>query len=229
MASACETLPSYVRTGRPEYQERFGRPCREDLAAHPELRASFDDLMGPPGHSVPDHDIELADGWNKVSTVVDVGGGTGALLAQLLRRHPTVRGTLVDLPATVARSATVFEEAGVADRGTTVGQSFFEVLSAGADLYLLKKILNDWPDRETVAILRRCTEAASPAGRVVVLGGVSPDNAPVALTIDLVLLGGRTNSMSEFCNLAHEAGLEVVAAPRRSDGPLVIECRPASN
>ena len=103
--------------------------------------------------------------------VVDVGGGTRALLAGVLRSRPEVRGTLVDLPRTVARSGEVFQAAEVADRVTTVGQSFFNPLPGGADLYILKSILSDWPDREATAILRRCAEAARPSGRVVVSKG----------------------------------------------------------
>ena len=212
-----------MRTGRPAHQEKFGRPFGEDLAANPELKASFDALMGPQGHGVPDQDIELTEGWEKVSAVVDLGSGTGAFLAQLLCRHPTVRGTLVDLPPTGARSAAIFEEAGVADRVTTFGRSFFEALPAGADLYGLKKILNDWTDRETVVILRRCAEAASPADRVVVPGGVSPDNAPVELTIEMVLLGARTSSVAVFRNLARQAGAEAAAGSPRPDGRFVVD------
>jgi len=133
---------------------------------------------------------------------------------------------LVDLPRTVARSADVFETAGVAHRVTSVGQSFFDPLPAGADLYLLNKVLNDWPDGETVQILRRCAEAARPNGRVVVMGGVRPDDAPRRLGIDIVLLGSRTNTVAEFHDLAREAGLEVVAARRQASGGVVVECRP---
>jgi len=46
----------------------------------------------------------------------------------------------------------------------------------GADLYLLKSVPADWPDREATSILQRCAEAARPAGRVVILNGVSPDD-----------------------------------------------------
>jgi 2,7-dihydroxy-5-methyl-1-naphthoate 7-O-methyltransferase len=226
MAYVWSTLPAYVRTGRPGYQEVFGRPFWEDLAAHPELAAEFDALMGPAGHGTPDPEIEITGGWEPVRTVVDVGGGTGAMLAEILRARPAVRGILVDLPGTVARSSETFRAAGVADRVTTAGQSFFDPLPAGADLYLLKKVLNDWPDRETVAILRRCAEAARPAGRVVVMGGVSPDDAPRTLVIEMVLVGGRTNTLAEFRELAREAGLEVVAAGAQRSGAYVVECRP---
>ncbi len=91
---------------------------------------------------------------------------------QILRARPHLHGTLVDLPRTVARSGEIFQAAGVAERATTVGQSFFDPLPAGADLYLLTGMLNDWPDREATAILSRCAEAARPAGRVVVLKSV---------------------------------------------------------
>ena len=112
--------------------------------------------MGPSGHGIPDPEVLVTGGWESVRTVVDVGGGTGSLLAEILRARPTVRGTLVDLPPKVARSLEIFQIAGVAERVTAVGQSFFDPLPAGADLYLLKNVLGDWLDREAMAILRRC-------------------------------------------------------------------------
>jgi nucleotide-binding universal stress UspA family protein len=118
----------------------------------------------------------------------------------------------------------------VAGRVTTVGQSFFDRLPAGADLYLLKSVLADWPDREALAILRRCAEAARPAGRVVVLGGVSPDESggPPPALLMLVLVGGKERSLTEFRELARAAGLEVQAAERQSSGRFVVECRPTA-
>src|SRR5690349_8953421 len=98
MAHAWGTLETFVRTGRPGYAERFGLPWWDDLAAHPELGAEFDELMGLAGHGTPDVDFPID--WTGIETVVDVGGGTGALLSALLERH-AVKGILVDLPGTV--------------------------------------------------------------------------------------------------------------------------------
>ena len=223
MAHAWGTLLDYVRTGQPAYATVFGRPFWEDLAAHPKIAADFDALMGPAGHGVPDYDIDLAGGWERVRSMVDVGGGTGAMLASLLRRHPGVRGTLVVLPGTVARAAEIVGAAGVASRVTLAGQSFFDALPAGADLYLLNKVLNDWPDEPTVAILRRCAEAARPEGTVAVLGGVSPDGAPRPLAIDMLVAGGKTSTLTQFAELARQAGLEVLAARHQSAGRFVVE------
>ncbi|MDB4884358.1 MAG: hydroxyneurosporene-O-methyltransferase [Gemmatimonadetes bacterium] len=226
MAGAWGTLLGYVRTGRPVYRELFGRPFWEDLDAHPEIAASFDALIGPAGHGTPSVDFEVTGGWDAVRTVVDVGGGTGALLAELLRTRPHLRGILVDLPRTVARSAELFRAAGVSDRVETIGQSFFDPLPDGADLYLLKSVLNDWPDREATEILRRCAAAARTQGRVLVLGGLGPEDSTRGIEIEMVLCGGQHRTLSQFGELARGAGLEVAAAGRQGKY-FVVECRPS--
>ncbi len=229
MARAWSSLLTAVRTGAPAYHEVFGRPFWDDLRAHPDIAASFDELMGPPGHGTPDANLQVTGGWESVRTVVDVGGGTGALLAEVLKAHPGVKGTLVDLASTVARSADLFRDAGVADRVTTVGQSFFDPLPTGGDVYLLKSVLGDWPDREALTILERCAHAARPSGRVVLVNGVSPDTdgGPSPALLMMVLVGGRERHLTEFRQLAASAGLEVVAADRQPSGRFIVECRPS--
>ena len=199
----------------------------EDLDAHPTIAADFDALIGPAGHGKPDPHFEITGGWDTVRTVVDVGGGTGAMLAEILRARPSIHGILVDLPRTVARSPENFAQAGVSARAKVVGQSFFDVLPSGADLYLLRGVINDWPDKEANLILARCAEAASPAGRVVVLKGISPDETPRGITIEMVLVGGKQRTLSEFRELAQTAGLDVVSASQQKSY-YVVECRPIS-
>ena len=116
----------------------------------------------------------------------------------------------------------------MADRVSVVGQSFFDPLPEGGDLYLLKNLLGDWPDREAKAILGRCADAARPDGRVIILGGVSSDESrpPSPELLMMVLVGGKSRSLSEFRDLAREAGLEVHATGRQPSGRFVVECRP---
>ena len=231
MAHTWGTLLDYVRTGQPAYQKVFGRPFWEDLAAHPNIAADFDALMGPAGHGMPDFDIELTGGWDAIRTMVDVGGGTGAMLASLLHRHPHVNGILVDLPGTVARAGELLASAsaGVRSRVTLHGQSFFDPLPAGADLYLLKNVLNDWPDQETVAILSNCARAAKATGSIAVLGGVAADDAPRSLGIDMLVAGGKTSTIAQFTELAQRAGLDIAAARTQASGRYVVECRPTTS
>lgn len=226
MAHAWTSMLTYVRTGTARgYVERFGRSFWEDLDANPRIAQQFDAIIGPAGHGVPEGRFDLTCGWESVRHVIDVGGGTGAMLAEVLRLHPHVRGTLVDLPRTVAQAKPIFEAAGVTDRATVAGQSFFDPLPRGADVYLLRGILNDWPDAEALAILRRCAQAAGPNGRIVILKSVGPDDQPRPVMIEMLLCGGKHRSVSEFKVLASEVGLEVVTAARQPSGYFVIECR----
>jgi 2,7-dihydroxy-5-methyl-1-naphthoate 7-O-methyltransferase len=225
MAQAWGTLLSAVRTGKPAYHEIFGRSFWEDLDTHPKIAADFDALMGPQGHGRPDPDVLLntAD-WKHIRSVVDVGGGTGSLLAEVLRARPALRGTLVDLPRTVALAAPTFD--GMTDRITFSGQSFFDPLPVGADLYLLKSVLSDWPDADAAAILRRCAEAARPSGRIVLLNGITPDEKPSQALLMMVLVGGKDRTLTEFSSIAREAGLTVSASGRQNSGRFIVECSP---
>jgi len=227
MAYAWGSLLSAVRTGAPAYREIFGVPFWEDLEAHPDIAANFDALMSPVGHGTPDAAVLVNEDWESVRMVVDVGGGTGALLAEILRARPMVKGILVDLPRTIERSAEIFRAAGVAERVTTAAQSFFDPLPRRGDLYLLKSVLSDWADPEATAILKRCAEATRPSGRVVVLNGVSPDEdgSPPPELLMMVLVGGRGRTLAEFRRLADIAGLEIQAAKRQASGRFVVECR----
>lgn len=227
IAYAWGSLLSAVRTGASAYHEIFGLPFWEDLQAHPDIAASFDALMGPAGHGAPDPEVLLTGDWEEIRTVVDVGGGTGALLAEILRARPEIKGTLVDFPGTVARADAILQEAGVSERVRTVGQNFFDPLPAGADLYILKSILNDWPDREALLILNRCVEAAHPGGRIVIMGGISPDESVRSLlTPEMILLGGKDRTLTEFQALAQQAGLIVKVAGWLPSGRFAVECRP---
>jgi hypothetical protein len=227
MAGAWSTLLTAVRTGRPAYAEVFGRGFWEDLDANPALAAEFDAMMGPAGHGIPDPDVLIDPAeWPQIRTVADLGGGTGALLAEVLKAHPHLHGTLVDLPRTLARSGEIFAPAGLTHRVTLAPQSFFDPLPAGLDLYLVQRVLHDWPDREALTLLTRCAEAARPHGRVVILGGVTQTPTADPDLLMLVLVGGKGRTVDELRALAGQAGLDVRTG-RNPQGRFLVECRPS--
>jgi O-methyltransferase domain len=199
-----------VRTGVPAYQVVHGRGFWDDLAADPALGAGFDAFMGSGDQSA----FAAAYDWSAARHVVDVGGGTGARLIALLRAHPSLRGTLVELPGPAERAADRLAEAGLSERVVVLAQSFFEPLPAGADVYVLSAILHDWPDAEATAILRHCAEAAGPEARVLVVEQVVDDADDVAMmtAFDLFMLiccGGRERTLNEFRTLGSAAGLSL--------------------
>lgn len=199
-----------VRTGDPAYPLVHGRGFWEDLAADPALGAGFDAFMGGGDQSA----FAAAYDWSGVEHVVDVGGGTGGRLIAVLRAHPSLRGTLVELPGTAERAAARFAEAGLRDRVEIAASSFFDPLPAGADVYVLSGVIHDWPDAQAAAILRRCAEAVAPSGRVLVVDQLVDDAADMAgmTAFDLFMLvccGGRERTLDEFRSLGAAAGLSL--------------------
>lgn len=219
-----------VRTGQPAYPGVFGRPFWDDLSEDPELGASFDALMASE-RTTAALEIAAAVDWNGVSSMVDVGGGTGRQLVQIAKCNPHLYGILVDLPATAAAAGRHFEEEGIANQCRPVAGSFFDPLPPDADFYLLSFILHDWPDTEATQILRRCTEAVTRNGRVAIVEHVMGD-AQTGRRITgmdmrmMATFGGRERTLAEYTGLAGAAGLEVGRVQRMSSGSSIIECTP---
>jgi hypothetical protein len=223
-------LAHTVRTGEPAWEQVFGLPFWAYLDANPAIGASFDATM-----AVDAGIAAVADGydWTPVRHVADIGGGTGTLIAAVLLRHPELHGTLAELPETAARARQYLAGLGLEGRCEVVGQSFFDPLPAGADAYLLSRVIHDWDDAAAIAILRRCAEAAGSDGRVLVIeshaaaDGDSAGFAEMNLRM-LVLAGGRERTIDDYAALAVAAGLQVTAVHDITERHVIIECVPRS-
>ncbi|QKW35418.1 methyltransferase [Actinomadura sp. NAK00032] len=217
-----------VRTGEPAFPRRFGRGYWEDLSADAGRAASFDALMGD-RLAAEGPAIAAAYPWGDLGRVVDVGGGNGSLLIALLRAHPELRGTVVDLAGPVARAEEAIAEAGLGDRADARAGSFFDALPAGAGGYVLSGVLHDWDDGEARRILRRCADAAAGTGRVLVVDHVADSRGGAPDTEgDLRMLcyvRGRERTLAELAELAASAGLR--AGPVTPGGSRsIVELRP---
>jgi 2,7-dihydroxy-5-methyl-1-naphthoate 7-O-methyltransferase len=220
-----------VRTGQPAWETVFGAPLWAYLAADPAMSASFDAVMAAGPEYVADSAASYD--WSGPRHVVDVGGGTGALLAVILAAHPQARATLVDLPDTAERGREYLAGRGLDGRCAFAGQSFFDVLPAGGDLYVLSHVLHDWDDDQAAVILRRCAEAAGGRGRVVIIEGPGGEDGDGAASAEmnlrmLVLAGGRERGRNGYAALAAAAGLAVTATRTTPLGQFSIECAPSA-
>jgi orsellinic acid C2-O-methyltransferase len=212
---AWSDLQHSVETGEPAFRRVFGRDSFAYLAAHPEEAANFDAAMEGFTSQIATV-VAAAYDFSGVRRVIDVGGGNGALLVGILRAHPALKGTLLELPQVVARARPRLRELGLADRCETVGGDFFAGVPDGADVYLLKHVIHDWDDEHAVAILKNCRKAMSPAAKLLIVEGIYPpriDQSEIsrgAAANDvnmLVCTGGRQRSEVEFRNLYVAAGL----------------------
>jgi O-methyltransferase domain len=163
-----------------------------------------------------------------LSSIVDVAGGRGRLIADVLSAVPHLRGTLLDLPATRQGAEDLLTQAGVRDRCEIISGDMFAGVPEGADLYMMKTVLHDWDDEKSIAILANCRAAMEcrPESRVLIVEQILPDrvepgfDAQMHVLADLNMMvrtGGFERTAGEFAELLAKAGLKMTRViPTRS-------------
>jgi hypothetical protein len=217
--------PHAVRTGEATFGRVFGADWWEWLTARPEETELFDRAMQGGAERRSESFAELP--WDG-ETVVDVGGGNGALLIELLRRNESLRGIVFDLPEVAREAESRVAAAGLADRIEVAAGSMFDEVPIG-DVYVLGVVLHDWDDDHAAKILAQVRAAAPAHARVLIVDAVIPSgNDPhSAKWLDLLMLvlnRGRERTEDEWRALLERAGLRI---ERIEDG--LVEARPITN
>jgi hypothetical protein len=164
--------------------------------------------------------------FSRFTSIVDVGGGHGALLDTILATVPDATGMVYDLPAVV-------DGARPLDRITFVGGDFFASVPAGGDCYLLKHIIHDWSDEQCVTILSNIARALAAKGRVFVIETVMPETpeAHPAKFMDVNMLamteGGCERTEKEYAALFRMAGLKLLQVHPTPSQISVVEAKQA--
>ena len=213
-----EALGKLDASGKASFPDIYETDFWSWLAANPDERATFD-LAMEQGKA---QRVERLDGidWRGSEIVVDVGGGNGSLLIELLRRQSGLSGVVFDLPETVR------DEEALGDRIEFVAGSFFESVPPG-DVYVLSTILHDWDDDPATEILRTIRAATSPESRLILLEAVvPPGNEPGSgKWLDLLMLAlfeGRERNEAQWRELLEAGGFEPTSI---EDGLIQARCR----
>lgn len=206
-------LTEGIRTGRTVVPGLRGKPVFDFLADEPELSEIFNDAMTGTSQLAIAPVIAAYD-FGRHSTIIDVGGGHGRLLAAILAATPDSRGVLFDLPHVAAGAPAVLRENRVDDRVSIVEGSFFDAVPAGGDAYLLKTVIHDWPDEEAARILRNVRAAAGPGKYLLLVELVMPGHPRdfPSKWLDLDMLVGtdaRERTAAEYERLLSDAGFEM--------------------
>ncbi|MGQ0840042.1 methyltransferase [Actinokineospora sp.] len=219
-----------LRTGQPAFDKVHGKSFYDYLDEHPEIDQVFTAAQGvlamPPALA----ECDLAD----VATLVDIGGGEGALLAEILAGHPRLRGVLVERAEVLCQAKVRLADVG--DRVELVEGDFFESAPGGGDAYVLCRVLHNWTDEKAARILRTTRAAMPPTSRLIVLEDTVSDGEPTresksATLVDLlmlVMMEGYDRTVAQYRALLAEAGFDVLAvhhSPSRAT-EVAIEARP---
>jgi hypothetical protein len=219
-----------VKTGNQAIDKICGMPIFEFFSKNPDEAKIFDDAMT--GLSAIDGPA-VADAYNfdGIHTIVDVAGGGGLLLATLLKKNPHLKGTLYEMPHVLAGAKNGALK-GVMDRCTLASGDMFSTVPAGADAYIMKHIIHDWPDDACIKILKSCRKGVNPGGKLLVVDCViQPGNyfSPGKF-LDLQMLifpSGRERTEAQFRELLAAAGWKLSRVIPTAAQDSIVEGLPA--
>lgn len=222
-------LDHSVRTGGSAFELVHGTGYWEYMADHPDESSRFDGTQRAASGLELRALLPAWAGWPDVRSIVDVGGGNGGFLAGILARFPQLSGTLLDLPHVVAGAPAVFEAVGLSDRARAVGGSFFDEVPAGADVYLVKRVLYHWDPESAVKLLGNLRDAMRPDSTLLLLEPLAEPGTSITTgkLYDIILLamaGGGLRSQEQVSALMERAGLRLVRVHQTMMFP-VIEAR----
>ncbi len=206
-------LLNCVKTGDTPFNHVFGMGRWEYLTRNAEAGTIFNKAMSAMAEQTVNAVVEAFD-FSGVNRVVELGGGRGVLIAAILKRHPHVQGVLTDLPAVTNEARAFIESEGLEDRCEIIGGDYFESVPSGADIYILKGIIEDEEDDGVVALLKNCRRAMGNHARLMVLDWImSPHGSPSRTNMRdvqmMVLTGGLERTKEEHRALFEKAGFKV--------------------
>lgn len=197
-------------TGRDAFTHLHGVPLFDHLARHRDDAAAFEAWMTRVSEMQLAAVLASYD-FSGFSTLVDVGGGRGTLLAGILAAYPALRGVLFEA-SEVVKGATWIDTMG--GRCERIAGSFFDAVPGGADAYLLQHVLHDWNDEQALRVLRNCRRVCTERTTLLVIEMLVGDDDPHQTRfLDLVMMsltGGRERSEAEFADLLRSAGFELI-------------------
>lgn len=209
-----------IRTGREAFDQVFGCSAWEWYRRNSEVMSVFNETMRSLSAAITPA-VTSAFDWSRFPVIVDIGGGIGTQLVDILNAHRSCRGILFDQPEVVA-GATQH------DRVTTAGGDFFESVPAGADAYTLRWIIHDWADAEAITILKNVRQAMQPTSLLVLIEEVVPEppRPTLGMWLDphmLVMHRGRERTANEYRELYAQSGFQLEQiVPTASPHSLII-------
>jgi SAM-dependent methyltransferase len=234
-----DNLAETMRTGEGGSQLALGMPSYQYFINEPQVGALFDRTMASEGPFRHRPAVEAYD-FGQFAAVVDVGGGNGALMAEILKKYPEPTGIIFDLPRTASAAQQTIDAGRLKNRCRFIGGDAFETVPSGGDAYVLSNFLVSWPDDQAIILLRNCRKAIAATGRILLIEWVMPAGDEArdrfrffdTVSRDLIMLsvngtgGGRVRTRSEFSDLLAATGFEMTAVISTSGSVNVIEAKP---
>lgn len=219
-----------IKTGKPAFDHHYGIGYFDYIAKNQQLSQSFD--LGMANLSAKE-DAIIANSFDfsTYHSIVDLGGGSGGLLAEILKKNPSSQGVVYELAHLMDRVETFLQIQGLSSRGKFANGSFFQSVPGNSDLYILKRILHDWDDPSCIKILKNCQKAMRSKSRLLIIDAVMPEgNIPhESKDFDLFMLalfGGQERTQNEWQRLLDASNLKLTHIWPTTSSLAIIEVQP---
>jgi hypothetical protein len=226
------TLDETVRTGEPAMERLYGDSYFEFFRKHPVDSEHFNRAMSAFSNMDAPAVVAAYD-FGGISSMVDVGGGYGALLSAVLERNPSMQGTLYDLPQVIQglhRSEHGRLNPAIAHRIRLIEGDMFQSVPPGAAAYSMKRILHDWPDDLCRKLLANCRAGVQDGGKLIVIDAVVPTGGSYSpakiMDLTMMLLGGKERTEAEFRELFEASGWKLTGVTPTASHLSVVEGAP---
>ena len=221
-----------VKTGEPAIDHIYGKPCFEVLEMLPDVAEEFNAGMTALSAKIVPAVLDAYD-FSGIKTLMDVAGGHGFVLCEILHSNPKMKGVIFDIPQVIEGAKCRVCDLKLERRCTPLAGNFFEAIPAGADAYYFQHIIHDWNDEKCLTILRNAHRALEGVknGKIIVVDCVLPENSEPhfgkLLDLEMLLMpGGRERTEKEFRALFVKAGFEITKIVSTKVSESVIEARP---
>ncbi len=204
-----------LKTGDPAVEKVYGQTGFEAIFSRPEVASDFNLAMTCFSRRIAPALLEAYD-FSDIGTLMDVAGGHGAVLCEVLARYPKMKGILFDIPSVIEEANGHICALKMDERCQTMKGDFFDEIPSGADAYYMQHILHDWKDDRCLKILANCRRALEGRenGRLLIVDSVVPETSDPHpskwLDIEMLLMpGGRERTRPEWEALFAQAGFEI--------------------
>ncbi len=216
-----------VRTGETAFDHLYGKGHFDWLGDHPDESSTFNKAMAQSLRRRA-NPVESYD-FSRKRLVVDVGGGRGDLISSIMQANPGLKGILFDLPQGMGEAELHLKTKGVADRCRVMSGSFFDSVPEGGDVYVLSRILHDWPDDKAATILANCRKAMKKGDTLLIRDSVLTDHDEIGSQQDLTMMimtGGVERTESEWKSLLKPAGFSLTKVHKKEGQLDLVEANP---
>jgi hypothetical protein len=201
-----------VQTGKSQTVPALGAKLWDYYAQKPEEGAAFTQAMDGITSGIAEEVARVLD-TSTTKLAIDVRGASGTLVHSLMMANPQLHGIILDLPDVVPSATAAASALGLTEHSRVLAGNFFDYFPE-ADIYLLKYILHDWSDGESLQILEQCRKAMRPGGRVILierlLGEISePGLTPLSDLNMMVMLIRRERTLADYGALLEDASFRL--------------------